>query len=68
MENFVDKKYSNFCKRCGKKLKDEESMIRGYGPKCWERVKEDRNQINLFKEVQSGRKLYGNNIKTSEST
>ena len=23
------------CQRCGRKLTDPESMIRGYGPECW---------------------------------
>lgn len=26
--------YGN-CQKCGKKLTDPESMIRGYGPECW---------------------------------
>ena len=23
------------CQRCGRKLTDPESMVRGYGPECW---------------------------------
>lgn len=30
--------YTN-CKRCGRKLKGKESMLRGYGPVCAKKVK-----------------------------
>lgn len=49
------------CKKCGKKLTDPESRLRGYGPECWEELvarirasiddEENRpipGQINLF--------------------
>lgn len=49
------------CKKCGKKLTDPESRLRGYGPECWEELvarirvsmaeEEDRpipGQMNLF--------------------
>lgn len=26
------------CQKCGKKLKDPDSMKRGYGPECWESI------------------------------
>jgi hypothetical protein len=26
------------CKRCGRKLTDPKSVMRGYGPKCWEKM------------------------------
>lgn len=26
------------CQKCGKKLTDPESMKRGYGPECWEKI------------------------------
>ena len=26
------------CKKCGKKLTDPESRLRGYGPECWEEL------------------------------
>jgi hypothetical protein len=29
------KKGSGHCLRCGKELKDELSLARGYGPRCW---------------------------------
>ena len=31
------------CACCGKKLMDEESVIRGFGPTCWKRVESYRN-------------------------
>ena len=26
------------CQKCGKSLSDPESMIRGFGPDCWEEI------------------------------
>ena len=26
------------CQKCGKKLTDQESMRRGYGPECWSQI------------------------------
>ena len=26
------------CQKCGRRLTDPESMIRGYGPECWEEI------------------------------
>ena len=26
------------CKKCGKRLTDPESRLRGYGPECWEEL------------------------------
>lgn len=41
----VDYDYA-FCKRCNRKLHDEISIDRGYGPVCWEKVqKETVNQL-----------------------
>lgn len=35
------------CLRCGKRLKSEEAMARGYGKVCWEKHQKDR-QSRLF--------------------
>lgn len=45
--------WSSSCKRCGKGLKDEKSILLGYGPTCYEKHKEEikefyRNQLTLF--------------------
>lgn len=31
-------KRGNFCRECGKPLKDAESITRGYGPECWKSI------------------------------
>ena len=37
------------CASCGKKLDDEESIQRGFGPVCWNRAKEiEKMQMPLF--------------------
>ncbi|WP_245737060.1 DUF6011 domain-containing protein [Salibacterium qingdaonense] len=28
------------CEKCGRELKDRKSKERGYGPKCWKKMKE----------------------------
>ena len=35
------------CIKCGKKLTDRTSRLRGYGPVCWEKLVNER-QENLF--------------------
>ncbi|MGP4041921.1 DUF6011 domain-containing protein [Gracilibacillus sp. D59] len=30
------------CGRCNRKLKDRKSLGRGFGPVCWQKVKEDK--------------------------
>lgn len=30
-----------YCKRCGRKLTDPESIRRGYGPKCWVKIQNE---------------------------
>ncbi|GAB2558345.1 DUF6011 domain-containing protein [Gracilibacillus alcaliphilus] len=32
------------CGRCNRKLKDALSIERGYGPRCWEKVREEQDQ------------------------
>lgn len=34
------------CARCGRKLKDSQSMKRGYGPICWREEQEAQNAEN----------------------
>ncbi len=36
--------YSIVCKRCGRKLKSEESRRRGYGSYCYRKVTKDKNR------------------------
>lgn len=31
-------KRGNYCRECGKPLKDAESIARGYGPECWKSI------------------------------
>lgn len=33
------------CQKCGKRLTDPESMKRGYGPECWEKLTGDRRGL-----------------------
>lgn len=33
-----------FCRRCGRRLRDQRSITCGYGPTCWERVHSSNNQ------------------------
>jgi len=36
------------CKRCGRKISDELSLDRGYGPKCYEKVQtEEKKQMKI---------------------
>ncbi|MGB9815476.1 MAG: DUF6011 domain-containing protein [Thermoplasmata archaeon] len=39
-QNNTQKKFYGVghCKRCGRKLTDPKSVMRGYGPKCWEKM------------------------------
>lgn len=34
------------CKRCGRNIKNPDSIIHGYGPVCWTKVKPDLASIN----------------------
>ncbi len=36
------------CLRCGRKLKNPEYMIRGYGRTCWEKVQDHKETSVLF--------------------
>jgi len=36
--------YSIVCKRCGRKLKSEESRSRGYGSYCYRKVAKDKKR------------------------
>lgn len=37
------------CKRCGRKLTDELSIERGYGPVCHKKVEQDRTEAEFLK-------------------
>lgn len=43
----VGKMYS-YCLRCGKKLKDVQSRLLGYGPICYEKVCKEQHGTKLF--------------------
>lgn len=45
--NDVDKQIHKFCLRCGRRLKTEESKLKGYGPICEKKAKNDK-QNRLF--------------------
>lgn len=36
------------CGRCGRKLKDKESVIRGYGKTCWAKEQDEPSLIYLL--------------------
>lgn len=38
-------KFSNTCRLCGRKLKDNVSKKRGYGPTCWIKVCKGRFHV-----------------------
>nr|WP_244985851.1 DUF6011 domain-containing protein [Anaerosalibacter bizertensis] len=40
----VNKVYSLFCKRCGRKLRSEESRKRGYGSYCYRKIGADEKR------------------------
>ena len=39
-----------YCLRCGRKLKSEESKLLGFGKTCWEKYNADDNFKELFPE------------------
>lgn len=45
-DNTLSKEY-NRCLRCGKRLKNMEYRLRGYGKICWEKIKQ-KNSKKLF--------------------
>lgn len=40
------------CQNCGKKLTDPESVKRGYGPECWDRITGTQVQASAPEEEQ----------------
>ncbi len=36
------------CQKCGKKLTDPESKIRGYGPECWGYITGKNSKANKY--------------------
>ena len=44
----LNKQYDK-CLRCGRKLKNEEARIRGFGTVCWEKYKNEIEYKELFK-------------------
>lgn len=36
------------CKRCGRILKNPESIIQGYGPTCWRKFVKETRRRRLF--------------------
>ena len=45
----IKERESNKCKRCGRKLKNEESIKLGYGPHCYNKIKEQAEMRRLFR-------------------
>lgn len=41
------------CKRCGRKLKSEESKSRGYGKICWEKAQTNIKPLFILNEKNS---------------
>lgn len=37
-----------YCLRCGRKLKNEEYRVRGYGEVCWKKMQSEKNLRKLF--------------------
>ena len=46
------------CKKCGKELKDDVSLNRGYGPKCWESVDKTKIPVTYLKDEKMGITMY----------
>jgi hypothetical protein len=46
------------CKKCGKELKDDVSLNRGYGPKCWESVDKTKILVTYLKDEKMGITMY----------
>lgn len=44
----IKSKQYEICKRCGRKLKSQESKILGYGPSCYKKYLKE-NSCHLFK-------------------
>lgn len=40
---------AEICGRCGRRLKTEQSVERGYGPVCFKRVERDRTEAEFLK-------------------
>lgn len=38
----IEKKKPKKCKRCGRILKKEDTVINGYGPTCWRKMQEEK--------------------------
>lgn len=50
MEQKIQNTEVSYCKRCGRRLKGQESKERGYGPTCFDKIKKERLSRNkLFK-------------------
>lgn len=49
-KNRRDKMYSLYCKRCGRKLKSEESRNRGYGSYCYNKICKDEKRNTIKQE------------------
>lgn len=43
----MQEKLYDKCLRCNRKLKTEETQIRGYGNICWKKIQE-KNKMRLF--------------------
>lgn len=44
----MKKKEYEYCLRCGRKLKSKDAREIGYGPKCFKKMKTDRERRRLF--------------------
>ena len=47
-EKTLEGKEHNYCLRCGRKLKNIENRILGYGPVCYEKIRQEHVSKKLF--------------------
>ena len=46
------KKEYEYCLRCGRKMKNEEARLRGFGLVCWKKHLIEHAQPKLFEEIK----------------
>ena len=47
-DNELPKKIYKYCLRCGRKLKNPEARIRGFGMVCYNKMKQEKQKRRLF--------------------
>lgn len=61
----MEKIKAEICGRCGRRLKTEQSVDRGYGPVCFRKVKKDRTKAEFLKSQMTIDEVNGANATQS---